>query len=253
MQEGDDRGNWGRALCPIEKQQIVLVALSGPSSSGKSTTAKVLHKLFDGSKVVHLDDFYYPDEEIPVDPVTKEQNWDCANAIDFKRFADYINGLKSNKTLRTQIDSLEPEADLQLTEEEIKHFKSIIDSYGTVLRDKVIVFVDGFMLFHDIEISSLFDIRLFFHASFETLKTRRESRAGYNTVGGFWVDPPRYFSNLVWPEYFKSHKHLFEDGNVNSNLNTYAKDELRLYDIQNEDLSLYELINRSLQTILDRL
>ena len=246
-------GNFQQSPLPINNTQIVLIALSGPSSSGKSTTAKALHKLFKGSKVVHLDDFYFPDDEIPVNPKTNEQNWDCSDAIDFEKFTDYIKGLKSNKTPTAQIDSLEHDADLQLSTEEINHFTGVINSYKHIIIDKVIVFVDGFMLFHDDEISSLFGIRLFFHAKYETLRTRRESRAGYNTVGGFWVDPPEYFSRMVWPEYIESHRHLFENEDVNLKLNSHAKDDLELYDIQNEGLSLYELIDVSLKAILDKL
>ena len=246
-------GKFQQSPLHINNNQIVLIALSGPSSSGKSTTAKALHKLFKGSKVVHLDDFYLPDDKIPIDPNTKEQNWDCSDAIDFEKFTDYINGLKSNITLTAQIDSLEHEADLQLSTEEINHFAKVINTYKHVLDDKVIVFVDGFMLFHDDKISSLFDIRLFFHAKYETLKTRRESRAGYSTVGGFWVDPPGYFSRIVWPEYIKSHKHLFEKEDVNLKLNSHAKDTLELCDIANEDLSLYDLIELSLKAILESL
>mmetsp|Transcript_2296 Transcript_2296/g.2527 ORF Transcript_2296/g.2527 Transcript_2296/m.2527 type:complete len:252 (-) Transcript_2296:2482-3237(-) len=248
-----DNGNFGPHLLHTNNQQVVLVALSGPSSSGKSTTAKALNRLFEGSKVVHLDDFYFPDHEIPVDPNTNEQNWDCSDAIDFKKFVDYVSMLKSNNNLTTQIDSLEPEADLKLTDDEISHFKHVIDSYSHKLKDKVIVFVDGFMLFHDDRISSLFDIRLFFHAKYETLKSRRESRAGYNTESGFWVDPPEYFSRLVWPEYIKTHRHLFENEDVNLELNSHAKDNLKLHDIQNEDLTLHDLIDLSLLIILDRL
>lgn len=247
------KGSFGQNPLPIDDQQVVLIALSGPSSSGKSTTAKCFHRIFEGSKVVHLDDFYLPDDQIPVDPETNEQNWDCSDAIDFKKFDDYINGLKSTGTSTTQIDSLESETDLQLTEEEVEYFKNVVNSYSHILKDKIIIFVDGFMLFHERKISSLFDIRLFFHAKYETLKARRESRAGYNTVSGFWVDPPGYFSRLVWPEYIKSHRHLFENEDVNLKLNYYAKDNLQIYDIQNEDLSLHELIDISLKAVLDRL
>lgn len=253
MPAKDDEGDSSQSRTSINSEQIILVALSGPSSSGKSTTAKALHKLLEGSKIVHLDDFYYPDEQIPIDPETKEQNWDCPKAIDFEKFADYVHKLKSNACHTMQIDSLEIEADLQLTEEDTKHFRHKIETYKCILQGKTIVFIDGFMLFHDRKISNLFDIRLFFHASFETLKRRRESREGYNTVEGFWVDPPGYFDKLVWPEYIKNHQHLFENYDVNTNLNTYAKQELELFDIQNEDLTLYDLIDKSLDAILQRL
>ena len=52
------------------------------------------------------------------------------------------------------------------------------------------------MLFHDPSIIKLFDIKLFFHAPFDTLKSRREARKGYTTAEGFWVDPPNTFRKL---------------------------------------------------------
>ena len=58
---------------------------------------------------------------------------------------------------------------------------------------------------------------------------------------------------MVWPEYIKSHRHLFEKEDVNLKLNSHAKDDLELYDIQNEDLSLHDLIDLSLKIILDKL
>lgn len=231
--------------------RTILISVGGPSSSGKSTAAKGLLRLFEKSEVVHLDDFYFPDQQIPIDPVSKEQNWDCADAIDFEKFVKYIEGIKSGEYSNHKIDSLEPEADLKLTEDEFQYFKEKINKKLLLDTSINIVFVDGFMLYHDPQICNLFDIRLFFRASFETLKSRRESRGGYNTVDGFWVDPPGYFTDLVWPEYVKSHKYLFENENVNGCLNAYAKQDLQICDLQNENLGLFELIDWSLQRILD--
>jgi hypothetical protein len=33
-------------------------------------------------------------------------------------------------------------------------------------------------------------------------------------AGGVWVDPPNYFSRIVWPGYVKAHQGIFEDGDV---------------------------------------
>lgn len=84
------------------------------------------------------------------------------------------------------------------------------------------------MLFHEPEIIKLFDVRIFLRASYETLKYRRENRAGYQTQETFWVDPPGYFDKMVYPAYAKSHKHLFQDGNVEMDLDTSKVKDLKI-------------------------
>ena len=83
-----------------------------------------------------------------------------------------------------------------------------------------ICIVDGFLLFSEDmkDIRSIFDVRLFLRTSYETAKRRREARSGYVTLEGFWQDPPGYVDNIVWPNYVKDHKFLFENGNVDGPL-----------------------------------
>jgi nicotinamide/nicotinate riboside kinase len=52
----------------VENQKTIIVGLSGPSSSGKTTLARLLRMIFsvDGhvrSFIIHEDDFYYPDNK----------------------------------------------------------------------------------------------------------------------------------------------------------------------------------------------
>lgn len=91
------------------------------------------------------------------------------------------------------------------------------------------------------------DIRLFLRVPYETLKARREKRFGYHTQGelcaldpivpmavllsltiswtslitdivvpegSFWVDPPGYWDDIVWPAYLKAHRDIFQNGDV---------------------------------------
>ncbi|ANB14154.1 ribosylnicotinamide kinase [Sugiyamaella lignohabitans] len=95
------------------------------------------------------------------------------------------------------------------------------------LTDKYrFVFVDGIMLYHDNSpVARKFDVRFFLRASYEELKKRREARAGYVTIDGFWQDPPGYFEDIVWPSYVQYHKHLFANDDVESDsLSTDAVD-----------------------------
>lgn len=222
---------------------MLLVAISGPSSSGKTTVATALHQLYESSILVHLDDFYLPDDQIPVDPEKQVANWDCASAIDFGKFTRYITDLQR---YGHQDDSptYEGEVSLKLSDAELKRHRAKITS------TEIIVFVEGFMLFHDPAIIALFDVKLFFHAPYQTLKDRRESRAGYNTVAGFWVDPPNYFLDIVWTEFEKTHKYLFVDGDVNTKLNDYAREDLEINSFENKDgHTLDEMIDWAIDII----
>ncbi|CAG8433495.1 6718_t:CDS:2 [Ambispora gerdemannii] len=82
-------------------------------------------------------------------------------------------------------------------------------SHGTAqFTNWVFVIVDGFMLYWDQEVRMKLDVKFFVRASYETLKQRRESRSGYVTHEGYWIDPPDYFDDVVWPNYLKFHQHL---------------------------------------------
>lgn len=234
--------------------QVLLVALGGASSSGKTTVAKALKLLIPSSVLIHLDDFYFTDSDIPVDPETGYQNWDCPQAIDFDRFTECLQNLK--KGVFTSVKSIEPsESDLKLLKEEEIHFAKEITNNSQKFVKKKIVLVDGFMLFHDPNIIKLFDIKLFFHAPFDTLKSRREARKGYTTAEGFWVDPPNYFSEIVWPAYVKSHAYLYQEEKVDSNeLNQQIVQRYDLVDVDNNDTTrLYALVETSLSSIINHL
>lgn len=221
--------------------KLVLVGIGGPSSSGKTTVAKALHSLYPTSTLVHLDDFYFPDEQIPVHPEKGIQNWDCADAIDWKKFKKYIESVRQSNGASLPIESLEMDALLKLTPEEAQGLSSM--AHGQIPASEYhFVFVDGFMIFHSDEITRLFDVKLFFRAPYEVLKARREARLGYNTVEGFWVDPPNYFDDIVWPEFVRSHQRLFKDQDVGQSLTESARSE-GLADIVNgETTNLIDLI-----------
>lgn len=213
--------------------KLVLVGIGGPSSSGKTTVAKALHSLYPASTLVHLDDFYFPDDQIPKDAEKGVENWDCADAIDWTKFEQYIEAVRKSNGATLPIESLELDPQLKLSEQEKQQLSSLAKD-NLASPDYHFVFVDGFMLFHSEIIARLFDVKLFFRAPYAVLKARREARLGYNTVEGFWVDPPNYFDDIVWPEFVKSHKWLFEDEDVEKNLTKEAR-ALGLADIVNDN------------------
>lgn len=47
----------------MSDQKAVIVGLSGCSSSGKTTLARLLRDIFPNTFILHEDDFYRPEEE----------------------------------------------------------------------------------------------------------------------------------------------------------------------------------------------
>lgn len=229
---------------------VLLVAIAGPSSSGKTTVTDALHKLLPKSTVVHLDDFYLPDSQIPIDEASNVANWDCAEAIDWEKFSKYIHDLRELDGAILPVKPLEMEVSLNLSAEERKKAQKKADELLSQLKDTRLIFIDGFMLFHDANITRLFDKKLFFHAPYEVLKTRRESRPPYQTIEGTWVDPPNYFRDIVWPAYQDTHKNLFVDEDVTKELSQSAKKE-GIKDILNDGtVPLFDLVSWAIENII---
>ncbi|CDR46186.1 CYFA0S22e01024g1_1 [Cyberlindnera fabianii] len=209
----------------------VLVAIGGASSSGKSTVAKLIHSIAEGSYLFQQDDFFKDDNDIPIDEATGLQSWDCPEALNFDAFVQEVKHLKETgladetlKNIRYVSDTKDQDLN-SVAPEVLKQVKEMILPH---LMGRKLIIVDGFMMFHDLSIIELFDIRIFIKASHDTLKQRRESRFGYQTQQTFWVDPPGYFDKIVYPAYAESHKILFNDDDVEKSVRQDIKDK---YDI----------------------
>lgn len=48
----------------MEKKGAIVVGISGCSSSGKTTLARLLREIFPDSFVLHEDDFYLPEDKL---------------------------------------------------------------------------------------------------------------------------------------------------------------------------------------------
>lgn len=214
--------------------QLLIVGVGGPSSSGKTTVCNSLQTILPHCTLIHLDDFYLPDSEIPIDAEHNLENWDCPEAINWSKFESYIDEIRKTNGDVLPVASKELESSLKLSEEEIEEAKIVLDTNFIDLASAHVVLIDGFMLYHDTRISDLFDVKLYFRAPYTMLKARREARAGYATEEGFWVDPPGYFDKIVWPQYVLTHKHLFEDENVEGKL-TAGSRETGIKDIFNDN------------------
>lgn len=216
--------------------KTLLLALSGPSCSGKTTLARLLRSaLSPHAFIVHEDDFYKTDGDIPIKNVIVNgqaqqlQDWDCLEAVDVEAFMDMLKFVKREGRVRTREEGFEGKEDLN--EVPGVHIDSlVVDGWrerfgrgfmgGVGVGDVRVAIVDGFLLYSEDMacVREMFDVKLLLRTKYETVKRRREGRKGYVTLEGFWEDPVGYVDAVVWPNYVEDHKFLFKEGDVEGEL-----------------------------------
>ncbi|EJT45826.1 hypothetical protein A1Q1_05739 [Trichosporon asahii var. asahii CBS 2479] len=193
------------------KNRVIMV---GVGCSGKSLLTTHLHRLAP-SFAVHQDDFAPAQEDIPIHPVHKVQDWDDPpTAIDWARMRSVLRHVRSNgrfedgyKSYQHLNDAVEVGVDEDATIRLRREFAKIQKHAAQKGERLTYVLVDGFMLYYDTEVQDNLDVKLLLRVPRETLKKRREGRhfpcvvaeltsdAKDAETGATWVDPPEYFDN----------------------------------------------------------
>ncbi|OTA65271.1 nicotinamide riboside kinase 1 [Hypoxylon sp. EC38] len=212
----------------MEGRKAFIVGISGASSSGKTTLARLLRDVFPNTFILHEDDFYKPETELP----SKDGllDWDCAEAISIPDMKQALEHIRAHGTFPPFVDSKEdqnsigtcpvPESAIALARAKVAFWTSPGQPGHSILISNPlrICILDGFLLYSpEMEaggIPSLLDTKLFLLVSRERATQRRERRDGYVTLEGFWTDPPGYVDKIVWPNYVASHSSLFKNGDV---------------------------------------
>ncbi|KAF9089553.1 ribosylnicotinamide kinase [Mortierella sp. AD031] len=190
--------------------RVITIGLSGPSSGGKTTVSRYLRSILPNSTIVHQDDFYLPENQLPLDPKTGLANWDCPEAIDFQSLIATLTHVKQHGYFPEGFDSLEDKNPVGSKEATTPIPQDVLDGFRSKVMEQVpvedrgrtkFVILDGFILYVDEALRETIDVKFFLTAPYGVLKERRESRKGYATLEGYWVDPPGYFDDVVWPNY----------------------------------------------------
>ncbi|KAJ6155154.1 hypothetical protein N7470_005720 [Penicillium chermesinum] len=251
-----------------DTSKAVIIGISGPSSSGKTTLARLLQRIFSGvplssatlhTFIIHEDDFYYPDDQIPYTTTPSGQtvqDWDTAAAIDTAFLAQALAYVRQHGTLPPRLQSKEDQNDATdsgvpdaVVADLREHVSRALAGLGTPIP--TIAFLEGFLLYCAPgadsplrPVQAQIQLPLFLPAGYSAVKARREGRSGYVTIGpapgvpqqeerergeegegvergqvdleaeddrppqNFWVDPPGYVDDVVWPRYVEDHKWL---------------------------------------------
>ncbi|SMQ45609.1 unnamed protein product [Zymoseptoria tritici ST99CH_3D7] len=215
----------------MTENKAIIIGVSGISSSGKTTLARILRDIFPRTWILHEDDFYKTDQDIPItDGIA---NWDCLDAIDLPALEAALSYIRQHGMSPPSFVSKEDDNSVGKVDVD----KVLIDdlkwkaSKWMFADTPPICIIDGFLLYSENMkvIRDQFDIKLFLRTDYATAKARREARKGYVTLEGFWEDPPGYVDRVVWPEYAKEHAFLFKDGNVEGELD---QEQLKKLNIQ---------------------
>ncbi|CAK7272176.1 ribosylnicotinamide kinase [Sporothrix epigloea] len=217
------------------ERKAVVVGISGCSSSGKTTLARLLRDIFPNTFILHEDDFYKDDKDIPI-TVDGLADWDCVEALSLPDMEQAIAYIRTHGVLPADLFSKEDQnsvGECPVSDETIEAMKAKVQTWlqpgqpghklvasdghnGNGTSQLRICIFDGFLLYSKETRATMeqIDVRLFLQVSHAKATQRREARDGYVTLAGFWQDPPGYVDKIVWPNYAKAHEWLFNDGNV---------------------------------------
>lgn len=209
----------------------IVIGLSGPSSSGKTTLARLLRDAYKPhAHILHQDDFYFTDEQIPYRDFPnrpKLQDWDCEESINWPHLRQTLQHIHSHGHLPPAHSSKEDTNSVGPISISATTTQRLRTTAQTLLHDAqkaltppssapfTLFIIDGFLLFPPQlkqPVCGFFHRALFLRADYATVKRRREARSGYATLEGFWEDPPGYVDDVVWPNYVRYHRRLCVEG-----------------------------------------
>lgn len=177
--------------------------------------------------MIHEDDFYKHDEEVPIDPKYGIRNWDSPEALDISLFEKELDTIKRTGSISSELIHNNNVDDISKFDMKDDFLDQMKRKYAFMHPDVKLVIVDGFMIYNNPTLSSKFDLKILIRAPYDVLKKRRAARPGYQTLDSFWLDPPYYFDEFVYKSYRKAHSHLFMLGDVEGELDSSSANGIK--------------------------
>ncbi|KAL8904930.1 MAG: hypothetical protein Q9207_002960, partial [Kuettlingeria erythrocarpa] len=192
---------------PPSPPKPLTIALSGLSSTGKSSIASQLPSIFPpplyALTLLHVDDFYKPQAELPLRDGLLD--WDCTASLDWPHLEAAVRKWRDGEPVDEGQVNPQPGCVggaggggiTQALAEELRRevrekTMTSTESKGGTTAQRILV-LDGFLLFTPSvprSFVSLLDVKILLRAPYEEAKRRREARSGYTTMEGWWEDPP---------------------------------------------------------------
>lgn len=153
--------------------QPVFIGLAGPSGAGKTTLVRHITENYPHITHIRLDGFFKAYETFPM--LGEFVNRETPENINWDDFYNALNSLRAGEP--TTFPLYEKKTGIQCGTE--------------LITPGPIVFVEGYLLYHDPRISDLLDAKLYLHVSPEEQYRRKKSR---------WPEmDDNYFHHVVIP------------------------------------------------------
>ncbi|KAI9717055.1 MAG: hypothetical protein M1812_004990 [Candelaria pacifica] len=240
--------------------KATIIGISGCSSSGKTTLSRLLRDILPDTFILHEDDFYKPEEQLPLKNGLRD--WDCVEALDVEAMLRTLDYIHEHGALPPDLDSKEDQNEIgdsdvpsSLIEELRNKVLQILTEGDEVGKVKSIAIIDGFLLYGNNmkEVRAKLDIRLLLRVGYEKTRRRRERRSGYVTLEGFWEDPPGYVDKIVWPNYVHDHSFLFKGGDVEAEPDHKSLEDLGIQAQPRLDGSMADNLRWAVDVIMGKL
>lgn len=150
--------------------RTLLVGISGPSSSGKTTLARLLRDIWPHTFILHEDDFYWPDNKIPVREGI--QDWDCLGALDLNKLHQTLEFIKLNGALPADFESKEDQnsvGECNVDPLIVEALKKRAEGFAETGEPIKIAIIDGFLLYSKAmqQVWELLDVRIFLRTEYD--------------------------------------------------------------------------------------
>ncbi len=170
------------------KERPYLIGIAGSSCSGKTTLcdalATGLPDMFSMGKplIVHTDDYWTDSKTFPM--VHGRKNWELPSCVDFSRLYTVLEKLQTGSAV--------------LAPQVMRKYNCDSNVKEAMLNPTPIILVEGFLLFYDSCIRSLFDRKFFVDVPDEEVVARRLARNRSHLQ-----DKELYYREVVVGEYRK--------------------------------------------------
>ena len=196
----------------------ITIAISGCSSSGKTTLMYLLEHLLSTAFTLQQDEFQNEDLPLQANGTPDAERVDSVDMVAFERA---VRISKETGAMPAGFKSWQDPKDIEAARQ--KAIDALSESEKTAIRKRLLTAIgphkvgimEGLLLYQDSSLLACADIRLFLRTRKATAKARRLSRPGYGdpNTKDFWRTDA-YFDDAVWPKYVKESSFLFEKSDV---------------------------------------